>query len=77
MNISVYFYDPSAGQQCLPHERYISTDQFGLEIGRGMDFLDSNTAKNRDVSLNLKDRSVLQSKLAAFQTFRLPAAKVP
>jgi hypothetical protein len=77
MNISVCFYDPSAGRQCLPHERYLSTDQFGLEIGRGMDFLDSNTAKNRDVSLNLKDRGVIQSKLAAFQSFRLPAAKVP
>ena len=37
------------------HDRFIVTDQFTFEIGRGMDFLDPRTLSNRDVSLSIKD----------------------
>ena len=40
----------------LPHQRFIITDQFALEIDRGLDFLNRRTGKNRNVSINLKNR---------------------
>lgn len=39
----------------LPHDRFILTDQFALEIGRGMDFLEPNRGCNRDMSIATKD----------------------
>jgi hypothetical protein len=55
----------------LPHERFLWTDQFALEIGRGMDFLDPKTRKNRDVSLNLKDQEQVARKVEQFSQFRV------
>ncbi|PWU09025.1 MAG: hypothetical protein C5B50_28155 [Verrucomicrobia bacterium] len=77
MPISVCFYDPINGQQCLPHERYICTDQFGLQIGRGMDFLDRATARNRDISVSFKPWNVLSTKLTPYQCFKLAPVQIP
>ena len=33
----------------LPHERFIITDQMAINIGRGMDFLNRHTRRNRDI----------------------------
>lgn len=56
--IKVAFYDnPTAKKPALPHDRFLWTDQFAFDIGRGMDFLDPVTLKNRDVSINLKSVS--------------------
>ncbi len=66
LRIEVSFYQNLAGGQCLPHERFLLTNQVALEIGRGMDFLDKATGKNRDVSINLKDSAKIRAKIAAF-----------
>ncbi|NQT93798.1 MAG: hypothetical protein HQ559_13645 [Lentisphaerae bacterium] len=39
----------------MPHQRFILTDQFAIELDRGLDFLDRTTRKNRDVSVNTKN----------------------
>ena len=71
IQVEVRLYSSPNGQ-CLPHERYLWTDQFALEIGRGMDFLDRSSGKNRDVSLNLKDVADVNGKVASFSRFRSP-----
>jgi hypothetical protein len=50
----------------MPHQRFILTDQFALEIDRGLDFLDRATHKNRDVSVNTKSHSETSKLLAAY-----------
>jgi hypothetical protein len=76
LKIAVVFYSHPAGGQCLPHERYLATNQFGFEIGRGMDFFDQFSGKNRDVSVNLKASDVIRDKLRPFGAFALPATAV-
>lgn len=71
IQVEVRLYSSPDGQ-CLPHERYLWTDQFAIEIGRGMDFLDRCTGKNRDVSLSLKDVADVNEKVARFSRFRCP-----
>jgi hypothetical protein len=73
LKITVIFYIRPPSAQCLPHERYLATNQFGFEIGRGMDFLDGGTGRNRDVSINLKDADVIRDKLIPFRSFSAPA----
>lgn len=50
----------------MPHQRFILTDQFAIEIDRGLDFLDRSTRKNRDVSVNTKSHSETSKLLAAY-----------
>ena len=66
----VAFYENPAGRHALPHDRYIWTDQFAFDIGRGMDFLDRETRKNRDVSINLKSVSEVTAAMAHFAGMR-------
>jgi hypothetical protein len=79
LRIEVNFYEDQtkAGIQCLPHERYLFTNQVALEIGRGMDFLNKATGKNRDVSINLKDADTITRKISAFNGCALPVTVVP
>ncbi len=55
--IRIWFYENPAGGDALPHDRFLWTDQFAFEIGRGMDFLDPRTGRNRALSINLKSLS--------------------
>jgi len=50
----------------MPHQRFILTDQFAIEIDRGLDFFDRSTHKNRDVSINTKSQSETSKLLAAY-----------
>jgi hypothetical protein len=52
--IEIQFYQSTEDEQCLPHDRFITSDQISLTVGRGMDFLDKKTHKNRDVTIGLK-----------------------
>lgn len=64
MVLKVSFYTDSSGGADLPHERYILTNQFAFDIGRGMDFFDTNNeGKNRDVEINLKSLAAITAKL--------------
>lgn len=49
----------------LPHDRFILTDQFALEIGRGMDFL-NHDGRNRDVSIATKNVHQIKKLLGAY-----------
>jgi len=37
----------------LPHERYLITSAFVLNIGRGIDLIDPHTQKNRDIHISI------------------------
>ncbi|MBM3839075.1 MAG: hypothetical protein FJ398_14125 [Verrucomicrobia bacterium] len=77
MKISVQFYDPTDGDADLPHGRFIVTDQFAIEIERGMDFLDKKTERNRDGSFNLKDDGEIARVLQRYAQPRFPALFIP
>lgn len=47
MPITVQFYKTADGEN-LPHQRYLITHQLAIDLGRGMDFLDPGTQRNRD-----------------------------
>jgi hypothetical protein len=56
----------------LPHDRFLLTDQFALEIGRGMDFLDQRNECIRDVSLATKDLRQVKRLLGRYAQHQLP-----
>jgi len=70
--VEIIFYETTDGSQCLPHDRYFITDQIAFQIGRGMDFLDRNTHKNRDTSINIKNPSTVEKALEKYNENRLP-----
>ena len=48
MPMEIQFYQLTDNSQVLPHDRYLITDQVAIDFGRGLDFLDKNTRKNRE-----------------------------
>lgn len=71
MKITVNFFDDPITSSALPHERYIWTDQFAFAVGRGMDFLNRATGKNRDVSIDMKDEGDVSSVVAWYAAQRV------
>jgi hypothetical protein len=69
--ITIHFHDTLTGTDNLPHDRFMATDQIAIEIGRGMDFLDRRTHKNRDASLSLKDLTELGGFLKSTATSQI------
>lgn len=55
----------------LPHDRFILTDQFALEVGRGMDFLDQNNGCIRDISIATKDLRQVKRLLQSYARHQL------
>lgn len=53
LKMHIQFYNFEKLSDELPHDRFISTDQISLSIGRGMDFLDEKTRMARDVTINI------------------------
>jgi hypothetical protein len=70
MPIELHIYDVPFPDQCLPHERFIVTDQIAIEIGRGMDFLDRSTHRNRDVSIGYKSIKEVNDLITSYQVYR-------
>jgi len=55
IKIEIRFYQLNGSQHApkpLPHDRFIITDQIALTIGRGMDFLNKKTKKNRNTTIH-------------------------
>lgn len=67
LQIQLVLYDHEIPDKCLPHERFIFTDQIAFEIGRGMDFIDRKTRKNRDISIGIKDKKEVENLLKAYK----------
>ncbi len=65
----IYYYQEIDNNQCLPHERYLITDQIAFQIGRGMDFIDKNTRRNRDTSIDLKDPTSIEKIIQHYKNF--------
>ncbi len=58
----VHVYDETESMDtCLHHDRFLLTDQFAFEIGRGLDLFDMCHKKNRDVSVSFKDTKKVQA----------------
>jgi len=52
IKIEIRFYHREEKKShALPHDRFIITDQITLDIGRGMDFFNKHTKRNRDISI--------------------------
>jgi hypothetical protein len=75
MPIEIHIYDVPNGDQCLPHERFIVTDQVAIQIGRGMDFLDRTTHAIRDISLNYKSPQEVENLLKSYAPYRQQTVK--
>lgn len=73
--IELHVYDVPAPDQCLPHERFIVTDQIALVIGRGMDFLDETTHRNRDLVLGYKNMKEVQNLLDSYSAYKQPVTR--
>jgi hypothetical protein len=73
--IELNVYDVPEPDQCLPHERFILTDQLALEMGRGMDFLDRATHSNRDVSIGYKSMKEVQDLLNSYSGYKQPVVR--
>ncbi len=58
--VAIETYDLNGAGPTLPHERYLLTDQFAFEIGRGLDLFDKDTNLNRDVSISFKSQREIQ-----------------
>lgn len=52
IEIILKYYIPVNTSLALPHERFLYTEQFAFNIGRGLDFFKSSTGKNRVTSLS-------------------------
>ena len=63
MPMEIQFYQLADNSQVLPHDRYLITDQIVIDIGRGLDFLDQNTQKNRDLTIGYKNPKEVDSLL--------------
>ncbi|MFC1452075.1 hypothetical protein ACFLSJ_01870 [Verrucomicrobiota bacterium] len=66
MRVQIHYYKAVDGKSLMPHQRFILTDQFAVEVDRGFDFLDRKTHRNRDVSLNTKSHSETSELLASY-----------
>lgn len=66
--IKVFFHS-NHNAQCLPHERYFVTDQIAFQIGRGMDFIDRKTKRNRDTSIDLKDLKSIEDIIQHYKDY--------
>jgi len=76
MPIEIQFYQHPGLENCLPHARFIITDQITLKIDPGMDFLDPNTKKNRDVCIEYKSSKKVLALLKNYAHTMLPRVSI-
>ncbi|RZB36910.1 MAG: hypothetical protein SRB2_01710 [Desulfobacteraceae bacterium Eth-SRB2] len=70
--MEIQFYQLPDNSQALPHDRYLVTDQIVIDIGRGFDFLDRNTRKNRDLTVGYKSFKEVDNLLKSYASAMLP-----
>lgn len=76
MPIAIQFYQHAGLANCLPHARFILTDQIVLKIDPGMDFLDPKTGKNRDVCIECKSSKEVNTLLKSYPHAMLPRVSI-
>ena len=76
LQIEIQFYEFIDNGACLPHDRFILTDQIALDIGRGMDFLDETTRRNRDTFMGYKNITEVTNFLRNYSSNMLPRISI-
>jgi hypothetical protein len=66
VTIKLCLYDQVSVNAALPHDRFIITDQIALGFPRGMDFLNKATRKNRDLTLDYKNKDQVNKLIASY-----------
>lgn len=69
--IIVQYYQVLTTSGSMQHDRYLSTDQIALELGRGMDMLNRNTHKNRDSKYSYTNMDELKKLIDEYSGNRL------
>jgi hypothetical protein len=59
-------YESPHSSMHLPHDRFIITDQIAIGIPRGMGFLNPGTRKNRDLTLDYKNKGDVERLLNSY-----------
>jgi hypothetical protein len=72
VTIKLCLYDQVSVNAALPHDRFIVTDQIALGLPRGMDFLNRETRKNRDLTLDYKNNDQVNKLIASYAIGRQP-----
>lgn len=72
VSIKLCLYDQVSVSAALPHDRFIVTDQIALGLPRGMDFLNRETGKNRDLTLDYKNNDQVNKLIASYSSGRRP-----
>ena len=70
--MEIQFYQLTDNSQVLPHDRYLITDQVAIDFGRGLDFLDKNTRKNRDLTIGYTSFKEVDNLLKSYASAMLP-----
>jgi len=76
MSMKIQFYQLPDNSQVLPHDRYLITDQIVIDLGRGFDFLDRNTHKNRDLTIGYKSFKEVDNLLKSYASAMLPRISI-
>ncbi len=74
--MEIQFYQLPDHGQILPHDRYMITDQIVIDFGRGMDFLDRKTRKNRDLTVGYKNYKEVDNLLRSYAYAMLPRVSI-
>jgi hypothetical protein len=69
LKLQLYSTDTS---NFLPHQRFLSTDQFALSIDPGMDFLDPRTGRIRGLSFSYKNMDQVDKVIESYAAGRHP-----
>jgi hypothetical protein len=68
--MSLYLYQRTDSPSHLPHDRFIVTDQIAIGVPRGVDFLDRGTGRNRDLTIDYKGKTDVESLLRDYVKWR-------
>jgi hypothetical protein len=71
MPITIQYYNTANGEE-LPHQRYLITHQVAIDLGRGMDYLDPATRRNREGKFGFARPDELESALRSIPVPALP-----
>lgn len=67
----VFYHREELGMNALPHDRFIITDQIALDIGRGMDFLNKHTKRNRNISIKTAKNDEITKLIKSYRQWML------
>jgi hypothetical protein len=76
LSIEIQFYQLPDNIRYLPHDRFMITDQVVIDLGRGLDFLDRKTHKNRDLTIGYKSFKEVDNLLKSYSSAMHPLISI-